>query len=371
MRAMLRGMRERTSSELPLRVACAAGAMMDGIYLIFWQRFVAWSRENGHGAPAGPRFSRTSLNRPNSHTYPELSSQYKAAVVKLLVAWVAHESARIDPDPLRRLHAYALAQWQSGLSLAGIWLAREEQRRSHDLGRMYLLSHARLAKLHMATDPQHFPAALWFVRPKHHSFDHMARLVKNACRCASRKPPAAHRPQSHSEHVFHCGDPPGQGPQSPRVCTPTPLMHLVAAECSGPRRSGTTSCGRPTPCTFSARGPSPPWAGRTREAKTQTYFVPGAAPGSWRQGRLSACGGGCACIACMAEPTQARMPCCRMLPGEATPDCACVPAYACLQVKRVATHCHGATVLFRVLQRIMLHYALRWRRRQQEGRLCV
>ena len=158
--------------------ACAAGATMDGIYLTLWQRFVAWCRGSGHGAPAGPRFSCSSMGRPNGRTCPELSSQHKAAVVKLLVAWVARESARIDANPLRRLHAYTLAEWQSGLSIAGHWLAPAEQRRSHDLGRLCLLAHASLAKLHMATDPLHFPAALWFVRPKHHSFDHMARMVQ-------------------------------------------------------------------------------------------------------------------------------------------------------------------------------------------------
>ena len=166
---------------------------MDGFYLILWQRFVACCRENGHGAPGGPRFSRASLNRQNGHTCPELSSQHKAAVVKLLVAWVAHESAHIDNDPLRRLHAHALAEWQSCLSIAGVWLTPAEQRRAYDLGRMYLLAHARLAKLHLATDPAQFPAALWFVRPKHHSFDHMAWSAQTCVSCAQSAPPTPPR----------------------------------------------------------------------------------------------------------------------------------------------------------------------------------
>jgi hypothetical protein len=41
------------------------------------------------------------------------------------------------------------------------------------------------------------------------------------------------------------------------------------------------------------------------------------------------------------------------------------------RVKRVATHCHGATVLRRVLQRLSLHYALRWRRRELERRFVL
>ena len=47
------------------------------------------------------------------------------------------------------------------------------------------------------------------------------------------------------------------------------------------------------------------------------------------------------------------------------------PESALGRVKRVATHCHGATVLRRVLQRLSLHYALRWRRRELERRFVL
>ena len=43
------------------------------------------------------------------------------------------------------------------------------------------------------------------------------------------------------------------------------------------------------------------------------------------------------------------------------------PLGAC-QVKRVAKHVHGATVLQRVVDRLLLHYGLRWRRREEGGR---
>ena len=100
----------------------------------------------------------------------------------------------------------------------------------------------------------------------------------------------------------------------------------------------------------------------------------GAAPGSSLTTDVIAS------LPCLATPhashgwpsrLKAREHCCGMLPGSATPECAHKHVRGPLQVKRVATHCHGATVLLRVLQRILLHYALRWRRRQREGRLCV
>ena len=41
------------------------------------------------------------------------------------------------------------------------------------------------------------------------------------------------------------------------------------------------------------------------------------------------------------------------------------------QVKRLAVHCHGSTVLRRTFERLMLHWALRWHRRAESGRWCV
>jgi hypothetical protein len=40
-------------------------------------------------------------------------------------------------------------------------------------------------------------------------------------------------------------------------------------------------------------------------------------------------------------------------------------------VKRIATHVHGAAVLRRVMDRLLLHYGLRWRRRAETGRYSL
>ena len=52
-------------------------------------------------------------------------------------------------------------------------MSGEERQRAFQHGRTYLLSHMRLAKLHLAENPAQAPAALFFIRPKHHSFDHL------------------------------------------------------------------------------------------------------------------------------------------------------------------------------------------------------
>ena len=159
-----------------VRQACVAirGKKEKDAYRELWLRFRTWCAGNRYGSASGPGFSRASLGRNTRTSYPELSLHFKAAVVKLLIMWVASESMQIDLDPTRRLHAWALAEWVMLLSNADMWLTSEERRRAYELGRIYLLAHARLAKRHLAVDAQQRPAALFFVRPKHHCFDHMA-----------------------------------------------------------------------------------------------------------------------------------------------------------------------------------------------------
>jgi hypothetical protein len=145
---------------------------MDDVYSNLWEDFRAWCRVRRHAA-AGPRFSLASVGRETGATYPDLSSAYKAASVQLLLHWVAEKSREIDPCPLRRLHSESLAMWVRTCAAAGVWMSGEERQRAFQHGRTYLLSHMRLAKLHLAENPAQAPAALFFIRPKHHSFDHL------------------------------------------------------------------------------------------------------------------------------------------------------------------------------------------------------
>jgi hypothetical protein len=155
------------------------GRHMDDVYSTLWEDFRAWCRVRRHAA-AGPRFSLASVGRETGATYPELSSAYKAASVQLLVHWVAEKSQEIDPSPLRRLHSESLAMWVRTCAAAGVWMSGEERQRAFQHGRTYLLSHMRLAKLHLAENLAQAPAALFFIRPKHHSFDHLVGPVNEA-----------------------------------------------------------------------------------------------------------------------------------------------------------------------------------------------
>jgi hypothetical protein len=183
---------------------------MDKLYLQLWQRFTTWCTQQRHGSPSGPRFTLASLGRDSGATYPELSSHFKAAVVKLLIAWVAHESLAVDPDPVRQAHAWLLAEWVAILTRAGIWLTADEKRRAGEVGRLYLLAHAYLAKQHLATTPRKLPAALFFVRPKHHCFDH---IVMSLATIAAEAPIRVQR-----RRLPDCREPERAGPHGAQQC---------------------------------------------------------------------------------------------------------------------------------------------------------
>lgn len=243
---------------------------MDADLRLLWLRFKGWCTENRYGSPSGPAFSRSSLNRDTRCSYPELSSHYKAAVVKLLVLWVSHQSMLTDRDPIRRLHAWSLAEWVMLLSEADVWLTSQQQQRAYEVGRIYLLAHARLAQLHLAVDPLEQPAGLFFVRPKHHTFDHMAGrlsqtragLRTKGCSCLCYGP----RPWK------PLGSTSQAGPEAPVVgISRTPTVH-VPGPCVRAMRSGITASGPATPCTFSARARSRRWA-RSLPRKTKCTLV--------------------------------------------------------------------------------------------------
>ena len=55
---------------------------------MMWLNFKVWAKANGHGFQSGVPLNLVTLSRSSQTSYPELSSQFKAAVVQILISYV-------------------------------------------------------------------------------------------------------------------------------------------------------------------------------------------------------------------------------------------------------------------------------------------
>ena len=112
----------------------------DNFLLLLWIHYKKRVKSEGYGSASGISFSLSSLGRsPDAPKkgYPVLSSKFKAAVVKILIIFVAVQSQQLENasdliSKVRVTNSWALAEFVHVLSGAVFWLtARERQRCMH------------------------------------------------------------------------------------------------------------------------------------------------------------------------------------------------------------------------------------------------
>jgi len=120
-----------------------------------------------------PKLSLRTLGLGDSNaTYPELSSQWKAAPTTVLLFFIAHKCEQVCKnsayEKLIATHMWAAAEFKFVTKHSGLELLPTERARALHAGRVYLLTLQSLNKI--AKDRGLF---LWRTRPKNHAFDHI------------------------------------------------------------------------------------------------------------------------------------------------------------------------------------------------------
>lgn len=131
--------------------------------------------EAGYETPTHPgaTWTKVSLGREYTTNQPELASRFKAAVIKLMIPYIASRSERLDKaatpiSAARRQNACALAEFMNTLDKAGFWLNDQEAASAIAAGTKWLETWHFLAQ-QAVRDNEH----RWKIRPKHHYFEHM------------------------------------------------------------------------------------------------------------------------------------------------------------------------------------------------------
>ena len=148
----------------------------DNFLLLLWIHYEKWVKSEGYGSASGISFSLSSLGRsPDAPQkgYPALSSKFKAAVVKILIIFVAVQSQQLENasdliSKVRVTNSWALAEFVHVLSGADFWLTARERQHCMHVGSLYLRTYQFLA-----ADAQRNSQQLWYIRPKHHYFEHI------------------------------------------------------------------------------------------------------------------------------------------------------------------------------------------------------
>lgn len=91
--------------------------LQDNVLRQLWGSFKEWCRAEGHSAPPGG-FSYSALGSPTAHVFPELSSTFKAETVRIITAWIAVHSQKVEPGDTpqsraRLVNAWSFAKLQS------------------------------------------------------------------------------------------------------------------------------------------------------------------------------------------------------------------------------------------------------------------
>ena len=149
------------------------GASPDEQLRALWVEFRKWCRERKISAPWG-FLSMNMLGNPAPTVYPEMSSKFKASVMKVFAVFLAEkavalaEIAKTEFAQLRATAAWAMARFLRISDIAGLILTDSQL---HDLisaGRLFISAYMRLAQQAFERGE-----ALWRFRPKLHYFDHL------------------------------------------------------------------------------------------------------------------------------------------------------------------------------------------------------
>lgn len=149
-----------------------------------WTEFRQWCKARKIGAPRHMLSLRT-VGRPdgiNTRTiYPELSSRFKASVVKILTCFLSEKAIEFEarrPSQHGRLRAscgYAITMFIHTMDKAPLLLTREQADLLDHHGRTYIATYAALAKRSAEARD-----CMWKWRPKLHNFEHLLESTRES-----------------------------------------------------------------------------------------------------------------------------------------------------------------------------------------------
>ena len=136
----------------------------------------AWCKENR--VPYAPlRFNLARFGKESWGEKPELTTQYKAMIVKHLIywshAWLTEEGAESDI----LCTSFALAQFQYKLDTSPDWLSPNDKRETVDAGFAFLQFYQRLAFKNLRSPKQQYK-----LTPKFHYFCHLVEYIDKSAR---------------------------------------------------------------------------------------------------------------------------------------------------------------------------------------------
>ena len=115
------------------------------------------------------------LGRPTKQDFPEFSSTFKAAHVKVLLHYVADKTYQLctgsERSRLRTINAWGVADYLHVNDEGRRWLTDEETRRAYYALNAHNLSYQKLAVLAKRANQM-----LWKERPKRHYMDHTVHI---------------------------------------------------------------------------------------------------------------------------------------------------------------------------------------------------
>ena len=137
-----------------------------------------WFRRMGMSAPPGS-LTKSSLNRENRQSYPDLSSKFKAAHVKHMVHFMSDLTARFASTSfnghLRATLFWALSKFITVLDVAGRWLTDQQIAEAQHAGMLFLKCYGKLAERALARGVK-----LWKCKPKLHYMHHHILDLSNS-----------------------------------------------------------------------------------------------------------------------------------------------------------------------------------------------
>ena len=150
-----------------------------------------WCVLNKYRKPVGKPFSCENLSRDKTRSYPELSSSYKAASVKLVAIYLCTRACDLPPESdhnkLVITCAWSYLEYLRILDESGRYMTQHERAGAYDAAGLFLQTYAKLAK-----QSWYAGVFMWKVRPKHHHMDHVRTLLKSRP-LGPCKPPCIHQ----------------------------------------------------------------------------------------------------------------------------------------------------------------------------------
>ncbi|CAK9092566.1 Uncharacterized protein SCF082_LOCUS43560 [Durusdinium trenchii] len=146
-----------------------------------WVAVPGWRKERNldeNRVPYAPlRFNLARFGKESWGEKPELTTQYKAMIVKHLIywshAWLTEEGAESDI----LCTSYALAQFQYKLDTSPDWLSPNDKRETVDAGFAFLQFYQRLAFKNLRSPKQQYK-----LTPKFHYFCHLVEYIDKSAR---------------------------------------------------------------------------------------------------------------------------------------------------------------------------------------------